>query len=67
MSTDKALLALGDTLSAIAAGEEIIFRASAPDGDTLVIYSTMDARLAEPLVKAFQTQNPGARVVYEDC
>lgn len=35
-------------------------------GSELVIYSTLDNRLAEPLIVAFQSQNPGVAVRYED-
>ena len=43
-----------------------IFPAS--DGSTaeLVIYSSLDERLAEPLIAAFQAENPGIAVRYED-
>lgn len=36
------------------------------DGRELVIYSTLDAPLAEPLIAAFQAGNPGVAVRYED-
>jgi len=42
---------------------------AAPDGGTdrqLVIYSTLDARLAAPLIDAFQAQNVDVSVRYED-
>ncbi len=40
----------------------------APQGGTreLVIYSTLDNRLATPLIAAFQSQNPSVAVRYED-
>lgn len=57
--------------SAALAGEglaETVVHA-APDGGTdrqLVIYSTLDARLAAPLIDAFQAQNADVSVRYED-
>ncbi len=44
----------------------LTFPARSPDGTELVIYSTLDAPLAEPLITAFQAENPGTRVNYED-
>jgi iron(III) transport system substrate-binding protein len=48
-------------------GEVVIF--AAPDQTTqaeLVIYSTLDNRLAKPLIAAFQQANPTIAVRYED-
>lgn len=43
-------------------------RYPAPGGETgvLSIYSTLDQPLAAPLIKAFQAENPGVTVVYDD-
>lgn len=46
--------------------DPLTFYAPAPNGDVLIIYSTLDARLAAPLVMAFQAANPGPNVIYED-
>lgn len=37
-----------------------------PAGAELVVYSTLDNRLAAPLIAAFQTGHPGVSVRYED-
>lgn len=42
------------------------FPSPAPQSETLTIYSTLDAPLAAPLVKAFQAVHPGISVTYED-
>ena len=39
---------------------------SGQDGATLVIYSTLDNRLAAPLISAFQAGHPTVAVRYED-
>lgn len=49
------------------AGEVVTY--AAPDGSAqaqLVIYSTLDNRLAAPLIAAFQRNSPGVAVRYED-
>ncbi|MEY4873279.1 MAG: hypothetical protein RLZZ563_2609 [Pseudomonadota bacterium] len=46
-----------------------VFRFPAPSGATgaeMTIYSTLDERLASPLIAAFQDQNPDVAVIYED-
>lgn len=37
-----------------------------PQGRELVIYSSLDARLARPMIEGFQAENPDVTVVYED-
>jgi iron(III) transport system substrate-binding protein len=47
--------------------EVVEFAAPTPTGDQrLVIYSTLDSRLAAPLIAAFQDRWPGVAVRYED-
>lgn len=46
--------------------EELVFPAPQAGGPDLVIYSTLDARLAEPLIDAFQAGSPQVRVIYND-
>jgi len=43
-------------------------RFAAPGGETAVVtlYSTLDTPLATTLIAAFQTENPGVTVIYED-
>ncbi|HSF65622.1 MAG TPA: ABC transporter substrate-binding protein, partial [Paracoccaceae bacterium] len=45
-----------------------VFRFEAPQESTreLVIYSSLDARLARPMIEGFQAENPDVTVVYED-
>lgn len=53
---------------AVPAAAEVV-RFPAPAGAALremVIYSSLDANLAAPLVEAFQARNPGVAVRYED-
>ncbi len=47
------------------AAEVILFDAK-DSAQELVIYSTLDARLATPLIEGFQMLNPGIAVRYED-
>ena len=57
-------LALGSTLGH---AEVVVFDAPQPPAQSnLVIYSTLDAPLAAPLIEAFQSQNPRLSVTYED-
>jgi iron(III) transport system substrate-binding protein len=62
----KALIAF--VLNALPATAEVfIFEApQGPATDELVIYSTLDQRLAAPLITTFQQDNPGLAVRYED-
>ena len=57
------LIAVG--LAFAARGEVAVFAAQ-PDARRLVIYSTLDTRLVQPLIAGFQAQNPGISVRYED-
>jgi iron(III) transport system substrate-binding protein len=57
------LIALG--LASAARGEVVVFAATG-EVRRLVIYSTLDIRLVQPLIAAFQAQNPGVAVEYED-
>lgn len=63
-------LALCLTLAALPAAvraESALYPAPSGDaGPELVIYSTLDTRLAAPLIAAFQTANPDTAVRYED-
>ncbi|MDT8855558.1 ABC transporter substrate-binding protein [Paracoccaceae bacterium Fryx2] len=45
-----------------------VFRFDAAGAETaeVVIYSSLDERLAAPLIAGFQAENPGVAVVYED-
>lgn len=45
---------------------ELVFASPEAAREELVIYSTLDARLAEPLVTAFQAAHPATKVVYHD-
>jgi iron(III) transport system substrate-binding protein len=53
-------------LAAPAMAEPLVFPAPGEARDTVTIYSTLDERLAIPLVAAFQRDNPGTTVAYED-
>ena len=54
-------------LSGMARAEVVVFDAPQPPATAnLVIYSTLDAPRAAPLVAAFQAQNPRLRITYED-
>ncbi len=53
-------------LAAPAAAETTVFPAPEAETARLRVYSSLDARLAAPLVAAFQAQAPGVAVVYED-
>lgn len=57
------LIAVG--LAFAARGEVAVFAARG-DARRLVIYSTLDTRLVQPLIAAFQAQNPDVSVRYED-
>ncbi len=54
------------TLSVPAKAELARFPAPGAEVATLRIYSTLDQPLAAPLIAAFQTENPGITVLYED-
>jgi iron(III) transport system substrate-binding protein len=61
------LIALLLLLPAALRAEVYLFDAPSGAGtDELVIYSTLDQRLAEPLIAGFQAENPGIAVRYED-
>lgn len=63
----RLILALLLLLPAPARAE--VFRFPAPSGNSgaeMTIYSTLDERLAAPLIAAFQAQNPDVAVIYED-
>jgi iron(III) transport system substrate-binding protein len=53
-------------LAGSAQAETTIFPALQSSGQQLVIYSTLDNRLAAPLIAAFQAGNPTVTVRYED-
>jgi iron(III) transport system substrate-binding protein len=61
----RALL-LTMTLSVPASAEVQRFPAKGAEDATLRIYSTLDQPLAAPLITAFQAENPGITVFYED-
>lgn len=65
----RACLMLAGMVLAQGAGAEVT-RFAAPPGDAppreMVIYSTLDTRLAAPLIQAFQATAPGVSVRYED-
>jgi iron(III) transport system substrate-binding protein len=65
-SIGGAILALA--LSTLPAPAEVFTFAArtTPASGELVIYSTLDQRLALPLIDAFQSGNPGIAVRYED-
>jgi iron(III) transport system substrate-binding protein len=46
--------------------ETALYPAPAAGGRELVVYSTLDNRLALPLITAFQEKNPGVAIRYED-
>jgi iron(III) transport system substrate-binding protein len=54
------------TLTTPAMAEVARFAAPGTETATLRIYSTLDQPLAAPLIAAFQAENPGISVVYED-
>lgn len=53
-------------MSLPAGAEVFTFPAPEEERERLVIYSSLDERLAEPLVQGFQADNPSVTVVYED-
>lgn len=57
------LLALGPCA---AMAESIRYPAPGAEAGTLRIYSSLDARLAQPLIAAFQSAHPDIAVAYED-
>lgn len=60
-------LALALCLPALPLWAEVVRFAAPAGGDTeAVVYSSLDARLAAPLIAAFQRLNPGIAVRYED-
>ncbi len=54
------------TLAAPATAEVARFAAKGAEVAALRIYSTLDQPLAAPLIAAFQAENPGIGVIYED-
>lgn len=64
----RALIGLVLLLFTLPAKAEVFRFAAkeAPSSAELVIYSTLDQRLAVTLIDAFQAQNPGVAVRYED-
>jgi len=63
----RALFALFLCLVPLTAGAEVHrFDAPGVQDAELVIYSSLDARLASPLIEGFQALNPGIAVRYED-
>ena len=67
MKRTFALVFFGAVMAGPAMGEVVTY---APEGgtaqDQLVIYSTLDNRLAAPLISAFQDSHPTVLVRYED-
>lgn len=58
-----AIASLASPLSA----EVFLFAAkTAPETGTLVVYSTLDQRIAAPLIDQFQSENPNVAIRYED-
>lgn len=57
------LLAL---LASAASAETTSYPAKGEGGQELVIYSTLDSRLAQPLIAAFQAASPDVAIRYED-
>jgi iron(III) transport system substrate-binding protein len=53
-------------LAAPAMAEPLVFPAPGEARESVTIYSTLDERLAIPLVAAFQQENPGVTIAYED-
>ena len=53
-------------LATQATAEPRLFPAPEPATGTVTLYSTLDERLAVPLVAAFQTLHPTTTVAYED-
>ncbi len=53
-------------LASDALAETTHYPAPSPGGPEMVIYSTLDSRLALPLITAFQARNPNVAVRYED-
>lgn len=61
------LILLGVALAGPANGELVTYAAQdSTDARELVIYSTLDNRLAAPLISAFQRSQPSVSVRYED-
>lgn len=61
------ILALLALIPAAALRAEVMaVPAPGPHEAELVIYSSLDARLARPLIEGFQAENPGIAVRYED-
>lgn len=65
-----ARIAMALAVAAPAPAMAEVFRFAAPPGPAelqeMVVYSTLDERIAAPLVQAFQAANPGIAVIYED-
>jgi iron(III) transport system substrate-binding protein len=64
-------LALGTVLAVAvltghAVAEATLYPATGAGGEELVIYSTLDSRLASTLIEAFQAKHPNVTVQYED-
>lgn len=63
----RALLALLLTAISLPAAAEVVkFAAKGTGAREMIVYSTLDTRLARPLIDAFQAENPGIAVRYED-
>lgn len=54
------------SLAGSAFAETTLYPAQEAGGQEMVIYSTLDSRLASPLIEAFQARNPAVAVRYED-
>lgn len=61
----RTLVALA-ALAGPALAETTLYPATGDGGQELVIYSTLDSRLAAPLIAAFQASHPEVAVRYED-
>ncbi|MGQ0609880.1 MAG: extracellular solute-binding protein [Paracoccaceae bacterium] len=53
-------------LASVATAETTTYPAPGEGGQELVIYSTLDSRLAQPLIAAFQSASPDVAIRYED-
>jgi iron(III) transport system substrate-binding protein len=53
-------------LASMATAETTLYPAVGEGGQELVIYSTLDSRLALPLIAAFQADHPDVAIRYED-
>lgn len=63
----RAILTFAAALSALSAGAEVVhFDARTTPSRQMVVYSSLDAPLARPLIEAFQARHPDVAVRYED-